>query len=410
MVAALDDVFVVDFTHVFAGPYCTMTLADMGAEVIKIESPRGDAVRGYTPPDIQGASPSFLLLNRNKKGMVLDLWKEEGKNIVLDLIKRADVIVENFSTGVMDRLGLDYESLAKINPRLIYCSISAYGRSGPLAQRAGYDPVIQAETGIMSVNGDSSGDPHRTGIAFVDLCGGMFATQAILAALYSRCATGKGQYIDVPLFDTGVSLTSYHTMNYLASGEHPGRLGNKSVLIAPIGLYDAADGQFFLTVGGDKIWDKMVAAMGHPEELTISAYATNTLRMQSVQRLDADLQFLFSKKNREYWIERLRDAGVPVGPVRSIAETVNSPEVKLRAMIQEVDHESLGKLPNIRLPMQMMGTPLVAPRGAPLLGADTHSILRDVLHYDDQLIEKLQVDGVLGELPDRLTQNKDDEH
>ena len=221
MAAPLAGVRVADFSHVIAGPYCTMVLADMGAEVIKVDPPEGDATRGYKPPEIGGESAVFLCYNRNKRSVVLDLAKEEGRQVARDLAARADVLVENFATGVMPRLGLDYAALKELNPRLIYCSISAYGRSGAYASRAGYDPIVQAESGLMSLNGYADRDPLRTPLALIDITTGMYAAQAILAALYARQSTGRGQYIEAALFDNAFALTSSYTMNYLATGTDP---------------------------------------------------------------------------------------------------------------------------------------------------------------------------------------------
>ena len=395
MSAALEGVRVADFSHVFAGPYCTMILGDMGAEVIKIEPPKGDATRGFTPPDLGGESPAFLSMNRNKKGVVLDLGTEEGRRIARDIVAQADILTENFATGVMQRLGLDYETLAKSNPRLIYCSISAYGRSGRFADRAGYDPVVQAESGLMSLNGFADGEPHKTAMAMIDITTGMFAAHAILAALYARTASGRGQFIDVPLFDNAACLGSYQTMNYLVSGVNPQRLGNNSPVVAPVDLFDAQDGQFFMTIGGDSVWQKLVKALGAPPELQSPDYASNSARLQNEPKLKVILQRLFGQAPLEQWMECLRVAGVPAGPVRSIAEAVDSPEMKERGIIGTAPHTGAGTVPNLRLPMAMSDTPLIAPRGAPLLGEHTHAVLAQLLNYTPERIADLEKRGVI---------------
>lgn len=398
MTSALQQIRVVDFSHVFAGPYCTVSLGDLGAEVIKIEPPHGDPTRGYTPPDLKGESPSFLCMNRNKKGVVLDLSREEGREIARDIARHSDVLVENFATGVMDRFGLGYATLSQENPRLIYCSISAYGRSGPYADLAGYDPVIQAETGLMALNGDPSGPPYRTGVAFVDLCTGMFATQAILAALLARGTTQKGQHIDVPLFDSAVYLAGYHMMNYLVGGRHAGRVGNASTVVAPMGLFDTSDGQMFLTVAGDAVWRKLVKAMGDPDELTVPEYATNRGRVERMDALSATLQTLFGRASREHWVGLLQKAGVPAGPVRSIPEAAESPEVKARGIIGTASHTLAERVPNLRPPYGMTGTPVVEPKGAPLLGEHTDLVLSDLLGYSPERVAALRSQGVLGRI------------
>ena len=395
MSAALEGVRIADFSHVFAGPYCTMILADMGAEVIKIEPPKGDATRGFTPPDLGGESPAFLSMNRNKKSVVLDLATEEGRQVARDIVARADVLTENFATGVMQRLGLGYDMLAKAHPRLIYCSISAYGRTGRFADRAGYDPVVQAESGLMSLNGFADAEPHKTAMAMIDITTGMFAAHAVLAALYARVASGSGQFIDVPLFDNAACLGSYQTMNYLVSGVNPQRLGNNSPVVAPVDLFDAQDGKFFMTIGGDNVWQKLVKALGTPAELQSADYDTNSARLQNEPRMKLILQRLFGQAPLAQWMERLRAAGVPAGPVRSIAEAVDSPEMKERGIIGTAPHSGVGTVPNLRLPMAMSGTPLIAPRGAPLLGEHTHSVLAELLHYNAERIAELERKGAI---------------
>ena len=401
MSAALEGVRIADFSHVFAGPYCTMILADMGAEVIKIEPPKGDATRGYTPPDLGGESPAFLSMNRNKKGVVLDLGTEEGRQVARDIVARSDVLMENFATGVMERLGLGYEALSELNPRLIYCSISAYGRSGSLSDRAGYDPVVQAESGLMSLNGFADGEPHKTAIAIVDMTTGMFAAHAILAALYARTSSGRGQFIDVPLFDNAVNLSSYQTMNYLVSGVNPPRLGNNSPVVAPVDLFDTSDGKFFMTIAGDGVWNKLVKALGSPPELQSADYSTNNARLRNEPALKVVLQRLFGQATLAEWMAKLRVAGVPAGPVRSIAEAVNSPEMKARGVIGSAPHTGVGTVPNLRMPMAMAGTPLIAPRGAPVLGEHTHAVLADVLNYTADRIAELEKKGAIRKMSPR---------
>ena len=395
MTAALEGVRIADFSHLIAGPYCTMTLADMGAEVIKIEPPKGDATRGYTPPDIAGESPTFLSMNRNKQGVMLDLGSEEGRQVARDIVAHADVLVENFATGVMPRLGLDYESLAKSNPRLIYCSISAYGRSGRFADRAGYDPVIQAESGVMYLNGFADGEPHRTAPAIIDMSTGMYAVQAILAALYARVASGRGQFIDVPLFDNAVSFMPYITMGYLASGVDPQRIGNNSQVVVPCDVFDARDGKLFMMVAGDNVWNKLVRVLGDPPELKSADFETNPARLHNQARLKQILQGHFKQAPLEEWIQRLRAAGVPAGPIRSVAEAVHSPEMEERGIIGTAPHTGVGTVPNVRLPIAMAGTPLVAPRGAPVLGEHTHSVLAGLLNYDSARIAELEKKAVI---------------
>ena len=396
MAAALDKVRVADFSHVFAGPQCTMALADLGAEVIKIEPPAGDASRSYCPPDIAGESPAFLCLNRNKKGIVLDLASARGQALARDIIATADIVVENFATGVMGKFGLDPDTMRGSHPRLIYCSISAYGREGELARRPGFDPVIQAESGLMSLNGAPDGPPFRTGIPFVDICTGMFATQAILAALFAREQTGVGQFIDVPLFDSAAHLAGYQTLSFLASGAAPGRFGNASSIVAPAGLYEATDGPLFLTVGGDRIWQKLLTALGDPPELTDPRFATNPQRLRAADHLNRILQTLISGRPRAWWLERLRQAGVPAGPLHDIAGACDSPEMRSRAIVGAAPHTAAGTVPDVRTPWSMTATPSVRPRGAPVLGEHTRSVLHELLGLPAARIDELERAGVIG--------------
>ena len=392
---ALEGILVADFTQVMAGPYCTMTLADMGADVVKVEPPQGDPTRGLMADGTGGESPFFLCLNRNKRSVVLDLKSPAGREAALDLVSRADILAESFQTGVMDRFGLGYAELSARFPRLVYCSVSAYGRTGPFAGRAGYDPIVQGETGLMDLNGEAGREPHKTGIPIIDLGTGMFAAQAVLAALFARSHSGRGQFIDVPLFDTAVALSSYHTVSYLRGGEPPERLGNKSRVAAPVGLYHAADGAFFTTVAGERVWKKFVEAVGGPAELADPRFATNALRVQHQEALDQVLEPLIAAMPCAHWLARFTSAGVPAGPVRTIAEAVRSPEMAASGVIVEAPHASLGAVPNLRLPMAMSGTPLAVRRSAPLLGEHTREVLGSVLGYHAARIEALTVSGTV---------------
>jgi crotonobetainyl-CoA:carnitine CoA-transferase CaiB-like acyl-CoA transferase len=387
--ASLEGLKVLDFSHVFAGPYCTMALADLGADVVKVEPPGGDSTRTYQPPSLGGESPSFLGMNRNKRGMVLDLGQEAGRQAARELALQADVLVENFASGVMARFGLDAQALLKENPRLVYCSISAYGREGPLANRAGYDAVMQAESGMMSLNGHADGAPHKTALPFVDLATGMFATQAILAALLARERTGQGQVIDVPLFDTAVALTSYQMMNFLASGRNPRRIGNNSPVVAPVDIFDASDGVFFLNVASDRVWSKLVSLLGDPAALHAEEFASMAARVRHQPRLKEALQAIFRTQPLEHWLQAMRAAGVPAGPVRSIEEAAGSLEMRERGVLGRAPHTSLGEVPNIRLPMQLSGTPLRAARGAPLLGEHTEAVLADWLGWHAERVREV---------------------
>lgn len=379
MTPPLQGLRVLDFSHVFAGPFCTMALGDMGADVVKVEPPGGDSTRGFQPPSLGGESPSFLGMNRNKRGIVLDLGRDAERRTAYKLALKADVLVENFATGVMARFGLDPQNLLEQNPALIYCSISAYGRDGPLANRAGYDAVMQAESGMMSLNGHADGEPHKTALPFVDLATGMFAAQAILAALVVRERSGKGQFIDVPLFDTAVALTSYQMMNFLASGQNPRRIGNHSPVVAPVDLFQASDGQFFLNVASDRVWNRLVVVLDDPPVLRSAEFQTMSARVRNNARLKEVLMAIFRTKSLDDWLQAMRTAGVPAGPVRSIEEAAASQEMRERGILGSAPHTSLGEVPDIRLPMHFHSTPMRRPQGAPQLGEHTDQVLSDWL-------------------------------
>ena len=395
MSTALEGIRVADFSHVIAGPFCTMILADMGAEVIKIEPPEGDASRSWQPPDLAGESTAFLSYNRNKQGVVLNLTSEEGRRVARDIVACADILVENFATGVMQRMGFDYPAMEKINPRLIYCSISGYGRTGAFAGRASFDQIVQAESGFMSLNGFPDREPLRTPLPVIDFTTGMFAAHAILAALYARERSGRGQYVEVAMFDNAFSLTAYFTMNYLITGEIPPRFANRSLIAAPIDMYDAADGKFYMTVASERVWRKLLKTLENPPELLVGDYANSSLRLQNQARLKEILQRFFSRASVAEWMQRLHAAGVPAGRIRNLAEAVNSPEAKERRVLGTAPHSKAGEVPNMRLPFVLAGTPLIAPRGAPVLGEHTRAVLSRLLGYGPERIAELVRTGVI---------------
>src|SRR5690606_24110401 len=307
---ALEGIRVLDFTRVIAGPLCTMTLGDLGAEVVKVESPAGgDDTRFYGAAKLGGETAFFMTYNRNKKSLVLDLASEEGREIALSLAEKADVLVENFSTGVMERHGLGYDVVKARNPRIVYCSISAYGRTGPSAARPGYDPVVQAESGFMSITGSPDREPLRTGIPMIDVTTGLAAGQAVLAALYAREETGQGQFVEVPLFDTAVAMTFHFGMAYLVSGENPERVGNSSPAAQPIGVFHASDGPFQLTIVGERVWKKLVSdVLQRPDLLSHPDFAVNQARVANQTALREILDDIFAGDTRDSWVARMRAA------------------------------------------------------------------------------------------------------
>ena len=394
---ALSGVTVLDFTRVLAGPYCTMQLGDLGAEIVKVENPKGgDDSRAFRPPAMGDESSYFLAINRNKKSIALDMSSPDGRQIARDLADRADVVVENFSAGIMRRFGLDYDSLIPTNPGVIYCSVSGYGRDGPFAARAGYDPVIQAESGLMAVTGDPAGEPMRMGVSLIDIFAGMFASQAILGALYSRKVTGRGQRIDVPLFDTACAVMIPYASGYLTAGVDATRFGNSSPVAQPVGTYSAADGPFMLTVAGDAVFRKLcLAVLNRPDLLENPAFATNEGRVNNKDQLNGILNELFASDERGNWIAAMRAAGVPAGPIRTIAEAMQSEEMTTSGLIRQAPHASLGTVPVVGSPMRLGGTPVRDPEGAPVLGQHSRDILHEMLGYDGDRIAALEARGVI---------------
>jgi crotonobetainyl-CoA:carnitine CoA-transferase CaiB-like acyl-CoA transferase len=397
---ALDGLLVVDFTRVVAGPACTQTLADFGAEVIKIENPEGgDDTRAYEHAELGGESAAYISLNRGKRGIVLDFATPEGCEVARELISRADVVVENFSSGVMKKYGLDYASVGPLNPRLVYCSISAYGREGPFASRLGFDPITQAESGFMSLNGFPDGPPVRTGFPIVDMATGMSATNAILMALLARDRIGRGQHVEVALFDIAVTMTGFYGMTYLMTGVNQSRFGNSPNGSPTVGIYEASDGPFYMACANDRLVRRlMVDVLGRPDIVTDPLFANRRARSANKDKLRALLVQIFAGDLRENWIARMKAANVPVGYLRTIEEAFNSPEVRQRHRLSQIPHPTAGTVPNIESPLRMVQTPAVDPVAAPLLGQHTQAVLRKTLGYDDARIAALQEAGVFGKV------------
>jgi crotonobetainyl-CoA:carnitine CoA-transferase CaiB-like acyl-CoA transferase len=394
---ALNGLLVVDFTRVVAGPACTQTLADFGAEVIKIENPDGgDDTRHYEHADLAGESAAFVSLNRNKRGIALDFTKPEGCDVARELIARADVVVENFSSGVMKKYGIDYASVAPSNPRLVYCSISAYGREGPFASRPGFDPITQAESGFMSLNGFPDGPPVRTGPPAVDLLTGMSACNAILLALFARDRLGRGQHVEVALFDTAVAMTQFYGMAYLMTGVNPSRQGNSPNGSPSVGVYQASDAPFYIACANDRLYRRLVIeVLGRPD-LASGEFDGRRSRTANKERLRAILTGIFVQDLRENWVAKMKAANIPVGFLRTVEEAFNSPEVRERHRVSQIPHPAAGSVPNIESPINLGLTPVVDPVAAPLLGEHTKEILRKTLGYDDARIAALSQAGVFG--------------
>ena len=397
---ALDGLLVVDFTRVVAGPACTQTLADFGAEVIKIENPDGgDDTRAYEHAEIGGESAAYLSLNRNKRGIALDFAVPAGRDVARELISRADVVVENFSASVMEKFGLDYPSVAPTNPRLIYCSISAYGRKGPFASRPGFDPITQAESGFMSLNGFPDGPPVRTGPPIVDMATGMSACNAILLALFARDRLGRGQHVEVALFDIAMAMTGFYGMAYLISGRNPGRFGNSPNGSPTVGLYEASDGPLYMACANDRLYRRLVTeVLERPDLISDPEFATRKARTANKEKLRAIIAGALASDQLENWMAKMKKANIPVGYLRTVEQGFNAPEARERHRLSRIPHPTAGSVPNIETPVNMGLTPAVDPVAAPLLGQHTRDVLRKTLGYDDHRIAALAEAGAFGKV------------
>ena len=370
---------IVDLTRVLSGPYCTMLLADMGARVIKIEQPgRGDDTRAWGPPFVGEESAYFLSINRNKESVTLDFKATEGRRILNQLISTADVVVENFRPGVMTRLGLDYATLSERYPRLVFCSISGFGQDGPRRDHAGYDAVIQAEGGLMSVTGDADGRAFRVGVAVTDMVAGLLAAQGIVLALFARERTARGQQVDISMLDGVISLLSYHASIYLTTGAESRRVGNRHATIAPYDTFPAADGELFLAVGNDDQFQRFCKAAELRKLLEDERFSTNPRRVANEAALKEIIEPVMRKRKRDEWIAALADAGVPCGAVRSVPEALSDPQVSARRMVEAVEHAVLGSMKVLGTPIKLSDTSASVRSAPPTLGQHTDTVLAEL--------------------------------
>ncbi|MDE5444855.1 CoA transferase [Bradyrhizobium sp. CSA207] len=388
---------VIDFSHFIAGPMCTLFLADMGADVIKIENAaNGDDFRRFQP-HLGGEGVPFLWVNRNKKGIALDLTNEAAQTIATELVASADILVENFSRGVMERFGLGYDAMHKLNPRLIYCSVSAYGRDGAMADRLGFDPVIQAETGFMSMNGFPDQPGVRTGPAIMDISTGMTAAIGVLGALTARQSTGLGQRVETALFDTAALMLGFHAMNYLATGRNPTRAGNRSADSTPTGTFQTADGPLYITCANDRTFRRLVInVLERPELAEDPRFVNNRDRMARRDELTAIIERILAGDSSERWAAKMQAAGVPAGVVRTIEDAFSSFEMAERALASSIPHPTAGEIPNIGSPLRFSETPVLDPVAAPTLGQHTTEVLEHVLGYGPERIAELRTAGAFG--------------
>jgi crotonobetainyl-CoA:carnitine CoA-transferase CaiB-like acyl-CoA transferase len=389
----LSHIKVIDLSRFLAGPFCTMLLADMGADVIKIESPgHGDDAR-YQGTIIKGESWYFVGMNRNKKSMTLDLKAKEGKEIFLRLVERSDVVAENFRPGVMRNLGLDYEALRKVNPGIIYCGISGFGKDGPYAFRPAFDFIAQGVSGFMSVTGFPDREPVRTGIPISDSIAGIYGAYGILVALMARQHTGKGQEIQTSLVDAMISVLSFQADRYFGLGKVAEREGNDHPVASPYGTFKALDGYINIAPAGDPMWERLAQALGLKDLLADPRFQTNDLRKLHRKELKEIINEITSKRTMAEWIEYLNKTGVPCGPIYNLAQTFEDPQVKHQEMVMELDQPS-GKVKTLGFPVKMSDTPARIHRPSPQLGQHTEEILSD-LGFSNEKIKELKEKGVI---------------
>ncbi len=392
----LSDIVVIDLSRILAGPYCTMMLADMGATVYKIENPDGgDDSRGFGPY-IKGESAYYMSINRNKRSLAMNLKRPRARQLVLDMVRRADIVVENFRPGTMERLGLGYETLREVNPRIIYAAVSGFGHSGPYMHKPGYDIVAQGMSGLMSITGHPGGPPTRVGASVGDLTGGMFALIGILAALHERQRSGLGQKVDVALLDSQVAILENAVMRYVVANEVPERVGNRHPSITPFTSMETADGYLIIAVGNDTLWVRFCGVIGRPELADDPRFTTNPLRTANWAELEPLLQPVFRTRTTAEWISVFEASAMPCGPINTIDKVVADPQVQARRMIQSIDHPVVGRFPITAMPVKLSRTPVDEQfQAAPALGKDTKDVLRDFLRLGEEEIEALRADGAV---------------
>ncbi len=407
MPGPLSHIRVLDLSRVLAGPWAGQNLADLGAEVIKVERPKvGDDSRAYGPPWVKDRagndtkdSAYFTSANRGKKSITVNLSKPEGQKLVRELARVSDVLIENYKFGDLARYGLGYDDLKAINPRLIYCSVTGFGQSGPYREHPGYDFMIQGMGGMMSVTGEPDGapggGPQRAGVPVADIITGMYASIAICAAIAHRAETGVGQQLDLALLDSQIALLAYQNTNYFATGKPPKRIGNLHPNIVPYQPFKTADGNVILACGNDNLFRKFCEAAGCKELAADARFASNGKRVENRAELTRLLQEVFAKRSTKEWVELLEAAGVPNGPINDVAQVFEEPQVKARGIRVELDHPVAGKLPTVASPMRFSATPLAHKLAPPVLGQHTDQILREVLQLDAAAIAKLKAEGTV---------------
>jgi formyl-CoA transferase/CoA:oxalate CoA-transferase len=370
---------IVDLTRVLSGPYCTMVLADLGARVIKVEHPgRGDDTRHWGPPFLGDESAYFLSVNRNKESVTIDFKPAAGRGVLERLIARADVLVENFRPGSLDRAGLGWDAVHQRHPRLVYASISGYGQTGPRREEAGYDAVMQAEGGLMSVTGDEDRPGYRLGVAITDMVAGLYCAQGITAALLARERTGEGQRVDIGMLDTTAALLTYQAGNFFATGTTPRRQGNRHATIAPYETFSTRDGEIVIAVGNDEIWKRLCPAIGLPELAADPRFTTNKDRIANYDAMRPTIERAFADATCAEWVQRLNAAGVPNGEVRDIGQMLSDPQLAARQMIETLLHPTVGATRVMGAPIKLSGTPASVRTAPPVLGQHTDAMLGEL--------------------------------
>jgi crotonobetainyl-CoA:carnitine CoA-transferase CaiB-like acyl-CoA transferase len=407
MPGPLSHIRVLDLSRVLAGPWAGQNLADLGAEVIKVERPKvGDDSRAFGPPWVKDRngkdtkdSAYFTSANRGKKSITINMAKPEGQALVRQLAGKCDVLLENYKFGDLARYGLGYEDLAKVNPRLVYCSVTGFGQTGPYRERPGYDFMIQGMGGMMSVTGEPDsapgGGPQRAGVPVADIITGMYASIAVCAALASRAETGKGQHLDLALLDSQIALLAYQNTNYFSTGTPPKRIGNLHPNIVPYQPFRTSDGEVIIACGNDNLFRKFCDAADCGPLAQDPRFASNGKRVENRVEMTRLLQEIFLKKTTAEWLDLLEGAGVPNGPINNIAQVFEEPQVKARGVKIELEHAAAGKVPLVASPMRFSGTPLEYRLAPPVLGEHTDEVLRGVLGKSDAEIAKLRAEGVL---------------
>ncbi|AFZ69874.1 putative acyl-CoA transferase/carnitine dehydratase [Caldisphaera lagunensis DSM 15908] len=386
----LSGIKVLDFTRAMSGPFATMVLGDLGADIIKVEPPEGDESRSWKPPDINGLSSYFISINRNKRSIVVDLKNEKGKEIIHKIAKKVDVVIENFKPGTANKLGIDYKTISSINPSIIYVSLSAYGQTGPWKDKPGYDLTVMATSGLLSLNGEKDRPPVKYGVPIVDITSGLYAVISILSALYYREKTGIGQYIDLSMYDAQLQILSHQALSYLTTGKNPERLGSAHPNIAPYQVFKAKDGYVVIAVGNDNQWKRMCEVLNMNYLLNDPRFKTNPDRVRNRDALVLEMEKVLENISVKEIIDKLESVGVPVAPVNSVAEALNNEQTKSREMVVEVEHKKIGKIKVPGTPFKFTITPGKIRYPPPLLGENTTEILKEFGFSDGEINDLLK--------------------